>query len=340
MQVFIDTNVFLSFYRYTRRDLKSLEKLVKLIEENSITLIITEQVITEFYRNRENTILDSINNFSFKNSLIPSIFDGYSESKELHEALERTKKLKDIIENQLRIDIINKKLQADILIEKIFSIADVLEITDIVIEKARNRYTIGNPPGKKGSFGDAINWEALLLNKNHNDLVFISEDKDYKSNFDDNKINNFLEMEWNNYTNSSIILYKGINDFLKIHLPDINLIDQNEKNKLIMKLSNSRNEKTATIIINLLKEYDSYSGEEINIILKTITEHKDFPSIAINDNNKRFLQNLHHMAVSINHTIDRTILASLKFKSIIPREYSDFISYDDEARGGSFDTFF
>ena len=58
MHVFIDTNVFLSFYHLTSENLKKLEELIHIIEKKSIILQLPEQVKDETWRNRSTKIDD------------------------------------------------------------------------------------------------------------------------------------------------------------------------------------------------------------------------------------------------------------------------------------------
>jgi hypothetical protein len=53
--------------------------------------------------------------------------------------------------------------------------------------------SVGNPPGKQGSLGDAINWEALLAEvPDGEDLYLIADDRDYLSVLNENKPKEFL----------------------------------------------------------------------------------------------------------------------------------------------------
>ena len=87
-------------------------------------------------------------------------------------------------------DAMNKTLQADYVVSQLFWLGTPITTTDEIVEKARLRIEIGNPPGKKGSIGDAINWESLLATlSSDDDLCFVSDDKDFRSRIDDNKFN-------------------------------------------------------------------------------------------------------------------------------------------------------
>ena len=69
-KIFIDTNIFLDFYRYNKND--NLEILQKEFKEYNNYFINTEQALDEFLRNREKTIREFID--TLNNQIIP-IFD-------------------------------------------------------------------------------------------------------------------------------------------------------------------------------------------------------------------------------------------------------------------------
>jgi hypothetical protein len=60
INLFIDTNVLLSFYHLTNDDLEELSKLAVLLRNRQVQLFLPEQVADEFRRNRENKIADSL----------------------------------------------------------------------------------------------------------------------------------------------------------------------------------------------------------------------------------------------------------------------------------------
>jgi len=58
MNLFIDTNRYLTLYGLPLKELKELETLIELIQDKKITLWLPEQVKNEFYRNREERLLE------------------------------------------------------------------------------------------------------------------------------------------------------------------------------------------------------------------------------------------------------------------------------------------
>ena len=60
INLFIDTNIFLSFYHLTNEDLEELKKLAALIDNSEIQLFLPDQIKNEFTRNRSAKIVDAM----------------------------------------------------------------------------------------------------------------------------------------------------------------------------------------------------------------------------------------------------------------------------------------
>ena len=56
----LDTNILLNFYHFSDDTLDKLEKLIILSEAKDIQIILSEQIIHEFRRNREVKIKDTL----------------------------------------------------------------------------------------------------------------------------------------------------------------------------------------------------------------------------------------------------------------------------------------
>lgn len=85
---------------------------------------------------------------------------------------------------------------ADQLVQRFFAGAESIQITPEFVESARLRVELGNPPGKRGSIGDAVNWEALLWYRPSDQLFFVTDDKDFYSPLDPTQAHEFLTVEW------------------------------------------------------------------------------------------------------------------------------------------------
>ena len=162
--LFIDTNVFLNFFSFSNDHLNKLEELIKLIRKKDILLFLPEQVIDEFTRNRESTLkkaIDKLQEFSSKPES-PVICHEFDQMKKVQKlASEIEKELSSLIK-ELDRQIRTSSLHADKLISELFGLAMRIDLPRGILDSARMRHDRGNPPGKTGSYGDAINWECLL----------------------------------------------------------------------------------------------------------------------------------------------------------------------------------
>lgn len=260
--LFIDTNVWLSFFHCSSNDIKSYSTLVNWIKKNEIILYLPQQVIYEFHRNRESKFNDSYKNFKYDKISIPVFCQAYEE--EYYNIQELSAKLTDAV-NTLRGKVFkafkNNSLKADELFKIVSEHAIIID-SDKYFDKAQQRYIIGNPPGKDNKYGDAINWEALLdIVPNGEDLVFISDDKDYKSVIDKNEFSPFLVQEWEDKKGSKIIFYTTIKSFVDEKTDDIN----NERKQNFDKLFKSGTFAKTHSIIEKLNSYDDFNHNEIEL---------------------------------------------------------------------------
>jgi hypothetical protein len=125
-------------------------------------------------------------------------------------------------------------LKADLLIGDIFRDADSTSITPDILSRAKTRVDIGNPPGKQGSMGDAINWEAILENDEmiFEDSNIISIDRDFASPLDENELNAFLKIEYEKRRHGNVHLFRSLVLFLKDNVPEIVLSMPNEERSI------------------------------------------------------------------------------------------------------------
>ena len=118
MKIFIDTSIYLQFYHFSQDNVEELKKINRLLDAKKLSLIINDNLVNEYNRNRENKIKDSLQKFrDHKFSIsIPKLCSGYQEIIEIEESLKKaSEKHNDLIE-KLEKDIENKTLEADKLI--------------------------------------------------------------------------------------------------------------------------------------------------------------------------------------------------------------------------------
>lgn len=295
MRLFIDTNIFLQFYSFTKDDLEQLRKLLKLIKNKDVILFLTDQVLFEFDRNRERKIKDSLDKlrqtkFDIALPRFARETDEYLSFRDQAKALdiERNSLIKNLEERSL-----NETLNADEIIKELFNSCKVQETDAEILERAKRRIDVGNPPGKKGSICDAINWELLLkYAESEKDLVFITQDTDYLSVINRELFNPFLVKEWEKAKRSKIKYYDYLDSFFKENYPDIKLASELEKDILIQKLMFSENFHTTHIIINKLSQYEpsEFSYTELNKIADAITNNTQVSWIITDSDVKTFTE--------------------------------------------------
>ena len=207
-KIFIDTNIFLDFYRVNNRD--SLIELSDEIVRYKRYLIGTEQSNDEFFRNRERIINEFIMilnkqiNSLYDNNFI-STLDCYREySDDIKKANASIKKMMDTC--KILIDEIDKdpvyRLYLNVT-SKMYS------RTDLIIDKAIKRKQIGNPPtSTKNTCCDEIIWETLITNCK-DDLIIVSRDNTFKDNY------SFLRNEYNKKTGKKLVVVELISDAIR-----------------------------------------------------------------------------------------------------------------------------
>jgi len=312
MNLYIDTNIYLTFFHLSSDDLEELRKLSLLQQKKKIILFLPEQTRGEFFRNREVKISDALKKFKDENlnNLFPQMCKAYTEYDKMRQAIKDFEQNKNALLDKLMTDIERKGLKADYIISEIFKNAVFIETNELLLNKGKMRYDLGNPPGKDKSYGDAINWESLLnVVPNGEDIHFITDDKDFVSPLNSDNFNSFLVEEWNNTKKSKLLFYKRLSQFFRIHFPDINLFSEIEKDLLIEKLGKSPNFRTSRLLLHELDELGNFTSAQINEILVASTLNKQVYWIGededINEILTKFIE-------TYKDSIDEQVLQRLK----------------------------
>jgi predicted nucleic acid-binding protein len=278
MNIFIDTNIFLSFYHFSNDDLEELNKLSLLLQQGKTKLYLPEQVVQEFRRNRDNKIADALKQLREQklDLRFPQFCKEYDEYENLRQLQRSYSKLHAELIKKAIEDIQCENLKADKVIHDLFDNGIAIPENKAINELARNRIAIGNPPGKNGSLGDALNWEALLENiPNGENLYFLTDDKDYASPIDTNVFNAYLSQEWRTQKKSEIVFYRSLSEFFKEHFPKISLASETEKDLDIQSLANSSSFVQTHAIISKLNKYSDFTVAQVNAIIDaTITNNQ------------------------------------------------------------------
>lgn len=293
MNLFLDTNIYLTFYHFSNDDLEELKKLSAAIKSKEINLLLPNQVIDEFYRNREAKIADSLKQFKEQKlaDKFPEICKGYSEYHTLRKLSKDYEEAKNNLLESLMTDINSKELNADETIQGLFDVATKIDVNDEILQKAKYRYDLGNPPGKNSSYGDAINWVSLLeVAEESEPLYFVARDKDYLSPIDKEKFSNFLLEEWQKLKKSDIYYYPTLSDFFKSHFPDIKLAEEMERRLVVSNLFNSHSFFATHAYIAELKQYNDFTQQEIQDIAFCCINNQQIVRISQDEDVKSFVK--------------------------------------------------
>jgi predicted nucleic acid-binding protein len=295
MNVFIDTNVFLSFYHYSNDALEELQKLSVLLEQGKLHLFLPQQVADEYYRNREGKIADVLKKLREQKLDLPfpEFCKEYPEYEDLRNLQRSYSKTHAQLLGKLIEDVRGRKLKADAVIQGLFGHATQLPRDEDIFEQAQDRMAVGNPPGKAGSLGDAINWECLLSHVPIGEkLYFIADDSDYASPVDPEAFNVFLLEEWHEQKKADIFFYRRLSDFFHEHFPDIKLASELEKDLLIQKLGDSPTFSATHSIVYRLSKLQGFSIAQINTILKVANSNNQVYWIISDEDVETFLLDL------------------------------------------------
>lgn len=217
MKIFIDTNIYLGFFRSSEERINSLDELEKLIKDKKIELIfplITQDelrrnipLVEYFYLCEIDKHLPKAPQFAviLRDKKVSSVL------KEIHK--EYRKKI-----NQLKEEYLSsvEKIKTRIL-ESLRKEAITKQYDNQLITSAYNRKIIGNPPGNKQkntSIGDELEWEILLSDFYNDDLTIITNDSDWTNPIDKKSLHPFLTEEWSKKSKMTITLFTSLGEFI------------------------------------------------------------------------------------------------------------------------------
>ncbi|HEX4498373.1 MAG TPA: PIN domain-containing protein [Thermoanaerobaculia bacterium] len=271
MSLFLDSNVWLSFYHYSNDDLEELRKLLVLIEKKKLELLLPEQVVDEVRRNRDNKIANALDSFKGEklNGSFLRICHDYEEYDVMRKAVRDFQSAKAKLIEKLRSDSLEGSLKADEIIKQLFSAARRIPVSEAILTQAKQRHDRGNPPGKVGSYGDAVNWECLLGDvPEKQDLFFISGDGDFASKIDGEVFSPFLAQEWSEMKGAAIHFSVRISTFFEGNFPEIKFATDLEKELLVTELVESSSFAVTRRALAQLVRYDgSLKASQINSIV-------------------------------------------------------------------------
>lgn len=228
MRVFVDTNIYLNFYRMSRETQTLLREFLNITKENKIDIIFPPQVKEEIIRNK-GLVIDNFSSCYLQAMPIivraEILVGNFKDSKDAKKRKQRLdKRYRNIIEKYKKITLASNS-KVNVLIKEIQRNSLASKETPDILQRAYFRYLKGNPPRKNKndeSFGDAIIWETILDSYINDDLSIITNDNDWFNCFNKSKrleLNDLLKQEWKNKSRNKIIIYKNLGQFVSGYEP-------------------------------------------------------------------------------------------------------------------------
>lgn len=294
--LFIDTNVLLNFFAYSKDDLDQLEKLINILKTKVVKLYLTRQVVNEFYRNRENKLAEAFDTFRPTTTPgCPRVMVGLPEYLAYEKALKEFKQSKAALTEAASTQAEARALLADQLFIRLLEETNVIEISSDAYEAANQRARLGNPPGKGGNtIGDELNWELLLQTlPEGSDLHVVTKDGDYASKFSPSSAKVFLQDEWKQRKQGTLHLHEQISQFFKNNYPNEDFSLEIEKRDSIDNLISSPNfAATHSAIASLLPYVPFLTAEEALEVVQGALSNNQVSWIADDSDVQEFLNQM------------------------------------------------
>lgn len=193
--LFVDTNIWLDFYRArTEAGLSLLNHLDSIRGQ----IIMTFVVEMEFKKHRQDAILESFREMKAPASVQrPGLFSDAKAVKALQKNLKEAerqvtslkKRLKAVFAKPASHDPVYQVTQRCFHRTDEITLGRESELKSFIRRKAFRRFLLGCPPRKKSdtSMGDALNWEWIVYcaEKQEAEIHIVSRDSDYGVVFED-----------------------------------------------------------------------------------------------------------------------------------------------------------
>lgn len=227
--LFIDTNIWLDFYR--ARNETGLQ-LLKHTEAVLDKIVVNFQLESEFKKNRQTAILEGMRELKPPDG-IPrlGIFSDARATKQMHRSSKDIEKRARTLRFRLR-KALEKPTQHDPVYkvcQRVFHKKDDLNLTrenvlrHTIRRKAFRRFFQGYPPRKDNdtSIGDAFNWEWMVhcAKERAAGIVIVTRDSDYGLSHEGKAyINDHLRQEFSERVSRkrTLLLFSRLSDALKL----------------------------------------------------------------------------------------------------------------------------
>lgn len=330
LSVFIDSNVYLSFFSYTDEDLNTMLKIKSLIENGTIQVFLPEQVRSEFLKRREDVIATCIKTLTRDPipTKLPAPMKDLPEAKAYVTAAQEASKKRFALVESFRKLTAGDKLLADAVTRKIWKAASGIPPEDEIYRRALRRKHQGHPPGKGAGIGDELNWKTLLEKCPPDaDLFVISTDGDYSSSLQPSEPKQYLHLEWKGRKNSILHVYQSLSLFLDAIGHKIKLVTDQRKEQAIAELINSPSfSYTHSAVANLTPYIPLLTQEDVGKMAEAARSNSQIYSITGDWDVREFYQTILKDHID---NLEPELRAAMMVEFFGERPYS-FDELDDE----------
>lgn len=275
--LFIDTNIWLDFYRSrTEAGLALLDHVEKVADR----LIASYQLEMEYKRNRQAAILEGMQELKPPTHIArPGLFSDARAVKamqsNLKAAADRVKALKAKLQKVLADPTVHDPVYK--VCQRLFHADSRLILTrddpirHVIRKRAFRRFLHGCPPRKRSdvSIGDAFNWEWMIecALRNDAELVIVSRDADYGAVFENRSyINDHLQQEFSERVSRKrkVLLYTKLSDALKHFAVPVTAAEVKEEEEMLKAIPKAPAEAPASdkkTFEDLMRELDEIFGQ-------------------------------------------------------------------------------
>ena len=287
---FVDTNIFLDFYRGSNdASLSLLEKLERVRDR----IICTYQVEMEFLKNRQSEIRKIAEEASLNlSATMPAVLSDTNLNNWVVKTKRETKKRKTQLKNGL-LKLLDNTSNDPVyrVFEHIFrSESDHVLTRDMEIKEeikglARKRFELGYPPrkNKDTSMGDAVNWEWIIYcaSRLKGRFIIVTRDSDFGCTYGGKSfLNDQLRQEYRERVGrKSIIFTQKLSDALEMLEVPVTKEEKESERKPFGSLSDD--EILREIRNRFMHFSDSFSGGAIDFdaIQERIFESTSEPAL-------------------------------------------------------------
>jgi integrase len=270
--IFIDTNIFLDFYR-VRGDTGGLS-ILKHLKTHQNRIITTGQVEVEFKNNRQQIVVEALKNFKqpeWVSLSVPAFLDQVKATSALRKVRQTTdatvKRMQARIDRVLRTpaahDPVYIAAQRLFRADSPWNLDRTKKIRYRIRSLARKRFALGYPPRKRNdlSLGDAINWEWMIqcaIDSHCKTLIIVSRDSDYGVRHPKTGpiLNDWLEKEFKERVSRQrkLILTDRLAEAFKLALVPVSAAETKAENELVTEIDAAAADTPAQRLAMLLSE--------------------------------------------------------------------------------------